>query len=323
MRKIVILAIVAIMGMYFSSCKKEETNGGATPQETCLLKSTKGIITEQGNPNRYEGFVFHRDNDGVVNRLNFLDSTTGNEDPNSYVLLSYSSSNLTDIKIFQGGAELFAFAMTYNANNKVEQRFFDLPTIFGDADINQKYFYDSKGRISYSIRTTTIDNVPNVGKVVGKDSALYLNYNAFNRPEGVVVYTSTTTSQGTEPYEFEEEFKYEYDSKGNRTKISIKEDVADPFEVTYTATFDLEKNYGAAEEVFKIITKLFVEDWDNPNPNDDDFDKNLKTSETEIEDGKATTTTTTFTINDKGNPAETKDVSGNKTTTNTFTYECK
>lgn len=324
MRKLIVSLLAIAIVTYFSSCKKDEDNngGGTTPQETCLLKSTKEITISAGNPDVYEGFIIYRDSRGVINRINLLDSATGNEDKTSYFLLSYSGDNLTDIKIFQQGTQFVNLAMTYSINNKVEQRFFDLPTPFGQANINQKYFYDNQGRIDYSIRTTTLDNVPNVGKVVNKDSALYRGYNAFNRPSGVTVYESTTTSQGTQPYEFTEEYAYEYDANGNRTKISFKEDdINNPFEVIYSATFDLEKGFGAAEEAFKVITKLFVDDWDNPNPNEGDFDKNLKTSETE--DGQTTTKNTTFTFNDKGNPFESKDVSGNETSITTLNYECK
>lgn len=326
MKKIIILSLGLIMALGLSNCKKEEDNNGGTttPQETCLLKSTKEVTSTPGDPDEYEGFVIYRDSKGVINRINLLDSATGDEDKTSYFLLSYSGDNLTDIKIFQQGTQFVNLAMTYSSNNKVEQRFFDLETPFGLAKINQKYFYDNQGRIDYSTRTTTLDNVPNVGKIVSKDSALYRGYNTFNRPGGVTQYVSVTTSQGTQPYEFAEEYAYEYDANGNRTKISFKEgDINNAFEVIYSATFDLEKSFGAAEEAFKVLTKLFVDDWDNPNLNDNDFDKNLKTSETETEDGQTTTKTTTFTFNAKGNPSESKDISGNENSTTTLTYECK
>lgn len=328
MKKQTLFLVAFVVATCFSACKKDNdsgggNDGGTTPQTNCKLKSIKETITATGSPTSYSGFVLYYDAKDIINRANFIDSTTGKEDSTSYALLSRNSGNLTDVKVFQKGTASINFAMTYSTQDKVEQRFLDLPTPFGLAKIEQTYFYDSKGYISYTVRRTEID-IPNIGKIINKDSALYQNYNSFGRPEGVIVYNSVTTQQGTQPYEFSEEIKYEYDAKGNRTKISTKEDVGDPFKVTYEATFDANKTAGEGEEAYKLLTKLFIDDWDDPNLNSSDIDNNLIVSETEYDaNGQGETKTTTYTFNDKGNPASSVAKATGETTNTDFTYWCK
>lgn len=325
-KSLVLITIISII-TYFSSCKKEEANNGgtATPQETCLLKSSKGITSIPGEPDQYNGFFVYRNSKNIINKINFTDST-GKEDPSSYISLIFSSDKITDIKIFDKGNNYLSFALTYNSANKIAQRSYNSTTDLGLSKTDHQYFYDNQGKISYSIRTTTIDNVPDLGKVISKDSGIYKGYNTFNRPSGIVVYNSITTDlSGTDPYKFSREFAYEYDAKGNLTKTSLKEeDISNPFEVIYTATFNLEKDYGIVAEAVETITKLIVQEgWENPNIGDDDYDKNLIISETITEDGKTTTTNTTYTFNDKGYPLTSTSVTGNTTSTSTLTYDCK
>ncbi len=326
MKKLTLVFAALAIATGFTACKKDDNNGGGggtpAPQINCNLKSITEVTSSTGNPDEYSGFVLYYDSKDVVNKANFIDSTTGKEDSTSYALLSYSGDNLTDVKVFQNNNEFINFAMTYNAQKRVEKRFFDFPTPFGLAKIDQTYFYNSQGQIEYTIRKTEI-TIPQTGKVINKDSARYQNYNSFGRPEGVIVYNSVTTAQGTQPYEFEEEFKYEYDSKGNRTKISTKEDVSDPFEVIYTASFDLSKTTGEAEPAYRLLTKLFIDDWDDPNLNSSDIDLNLKISETETEDGQTTSKTLSYTYDDRGNPETSTETSTDGTTKITYTYDCK
>lgn len=323
MKKLILFSIALSLLIGFNACKKDNDNNNGTPSTTCKLKSLKEVITSNGNPTQYGGFVLYYDNADIINKAVFIDSTTGNEDSTSYALLSYSSDNLTDVKIFQQGQQVVNFSMTYSTQNKIEQRFFDINTPFGLAKISQTYFYDNNGNIEYSIRRTQIDNFPGIGKVINKDSARYLNYNSFGRPSGVVVYNSRTSNQGTQPYTYSEEIAYQYDAHGNRIKTSSKSAVNEPFEETYSATFDAEKTPGEAKEAYTLLTKLFNQDWDDPNLDSKDIDVNLKLSETNTDNGSSETTTFAYTFNDKGNPATSKETSQTEVKNSTYTYMCK
>lgn len=325
MKKLILVTIIFISVLGFNACKKDNdnNNGSPTPNTTCKLKSIKEVITANGKPNQYGGFVLYYDNAAIINKAVFIDSLTGNEDSTSYALLSYSGGNLTDVKVFQQGQQLVNFAMTYSTQNKVEQRFFDINTPFGLAKVSQTYFYDNNGHIEYSIRRTQIDNFPVLGKVINKDSARYLNYNSFGRPLGVVVYNSRTSSQGSQPYSYSEEIAYQYDANGNLVKTSSKSAINDPFVETYSATFDAQKTPGDAKEAYILLTKLFVDNWEDPNLNTTDIDVNLRLTETNTDNGVSETKTSIFTFNDKGSPATSQETSPTEVKNTTYTYTCK
>jgi len=324
MRKPILFMVAIAIAASFSACKKDEDNsgGGTTPQITCKLKSTKETITTVGSPTSYSGFVLYYDNNDIINRANFIDSTTGKEDSTSYALLSYSSGNITGIKIFQKGTTFINFAMTYSAQNRIMRRSFDLPPQFGDGEISQTYFYDNQGRLSYTVRRTEF-TITGFGKIISTDSALYQNYTTLGRPGGVIVYNSVTNSSGTTPYGLSEEIKYEYDANGNRTKISTRDNVNDPFEVTDEATFDMAKTPGEGEEAYRLLTKLFIDDWDDPNIDAKDIDKNLIISATEYDNGNGKTETTKYTFDNRGNPATSTTNATGEIGNTTFTYLCK
>ncbi len=310
----------------FNACKKadDNKNGSPAPSTTCKLKSTKEIIASNGNPNQYGGFVLYYDNADRINKVSFLDSTTGNEDSSSYALLLYTNSNITSLKLFQQGQEAVNSSITYSTLNKVEQRVFNLDGDFGQAKITQIYFYDNNGYIEYCLSRFEADNIPGLGKVVSIDSARYLNYNSFGRPSGVVVFNSfTSTNQGAEPFSFSEEIAYQYDAKGNRTKTSSKNVVSAPFIETYSATFDIGKTLGDAKEANVLLSKLFFDGWEDPNLNSKDTDVSLKLTETNTENGVGETKTSIFIFNDKGNPASSKETSTTEIKNTTYTYVCK
>lgn len=307
-----------------ASCKKDENNGNNNggSSQNCKLKSIKEEIAVTGSPLSYGGFVLYYNDDKIV-KANFIDSVTGNEDTTSYALLSYNGRNLTDVKLYQKGALTINFSNAFNSANKITQRDYSINSPFGLVDINQKYFYDANGRVSYTVRTTTIDNFPGVGKVVSKDSGIFLNYNSKGRPAGLITYRSSETSMGTQPYSLQDEYSYEYDGNGNRTKESSKSDVSEPFKVSFTAVFDLSKTAGDADAAYKLITKLVPDEWSDPNIDSKDIDVNLKTSHTDVTDTGNETITTTYTFNTRNSPATSKEISPTETTNTTYTYECK
>lgn len=324
MKKIILLAFAGLL-LAAASCKKEENNGNNNNGggvQNCKLKSIKEEIAATGSPLSYGGFVLYYDGDKIV-KANFIDSVTGNEDTTSYALLSYSSGNLTDVKLYQKGSLTINFNNAFNSANKITQRDYSINSPFGMVDINQKYFYDANGRVSYTVRTTTIDNFPGVGQVISKDSGIFSNYNSKGRPQGLITYRSTETSMGTQPYSFQEEYAYEYDGNGNRTKESSKSDVSEPLKVSFTAVFDLSKTTGDAEAAYKLITKLVPDEWSDPNLDSKDIDVNLKTSHTDVTDTGNETITTTYTFNTRNSPATAKETGPEQTKNTTYTYECK
>lgn len=324
MKRIILFAFAGLLALGLGSCKKEDNNGNNNggSSQSCKLKSIKEEILVAGSPLSYSGFVLYYDGDKIV-KANFIDSVTGNEDTTSYALLSYNSGNLTDVKLYQKGALTINFNNAYNSSNKITQRDYSINSPFGLVDINQKYFYDANGRVSYTVRSTTIDNFPGVGKVVSKDSGIFLNYNSKGRPAGLITYRSSETSMGVQPYSFQEEYSYEYDANGNRIKESSKSDIAEPFKVNFTATFDLTKTPGDAEIAYKLLTRLVPEDWTDPNLTSKDIDVNLKTSHTDVTDTGNETTTTTYTFNSRNSPITAKETGPEQTKNTAYTYECK
>lgn len=324
MKKLLILTLGLTIVLGLSNCKKEEDNSGdnTTPQETCFLKSVKEEIKITGNPTKYEGFVYYYNNDNTIARANFIDSVTGNEDSLTYVLFSYNDGNVSTVKLIQGTNNI-TVNLSYNANNKVTQRTFDFSVPGIKLNLLKNYFYDNQGRISHAVGISDVE-IPNFGNTISKDSAIYQAYNSSNRPTNILIYNSVTTSQGTTPYSFGEEIKYEYDANGNRTKTSTKNAINAPFNVTYEASFDLEKTLGAAKDNFNAINNLITESWDDISLTSADKDKNIVTTETDYtENLNGKTTTKTYVYNDKGNPIEFKEASSNTTSTSTLTYECK
>lgn len=323
MKKLILLSLTALMAVTFNACKKDkDDNGNPNPGPTsCRLKSVKETITENGKPDKYNGFVLHYDGDKIT-RASFIDTASGNEDSLNYVLLSYNGNNITDLKFYQDNNLSINMVFDYNSQNLVRRRSFDINTGGVQMDVTQDYVYDSKGQISYCVRTM-VGTVPFLGNVSIKDSAVFTGYNSFGRPAAITVFNSTTTDQGTQPYEYSEEIAYEYDANGNRTKESSKEDVADPFTVTRTASYDLNKKPGDAEHAFRVFTRLTGDGWEDPNINTKDVDNNLVISETVTEDGTTTTTTTTYTMNNRNSPTSSTETGGTTTTTSAFSYECK
>ena len=323
MKKIILLSLTAFLAVTFNACKKDkDDNGNPNPGPTsCKLKSVKETTTETGKPDVYDGFVLHYDGDKII-RASFVDSASGNEDSLNYILLSYNANNITDLKVYQDKDLAVNMVFDYNAENLVRRRTFDVTWENIQMDVTQDYEYDSKGQISYSVRTM-VGTVPILGNVNIKDSAVFTGYNSFGRPAAITVFNSTTTSQGTQPYEYSEEFAYEYDANGNRTKESSKSDVADPFTVGRTATFDLNKKPGDAEHAFRVFTRLTGTGWEDPNINTKDIDNNLIISETVTDASGTTSTTTTYTLNDRNSPASSTETGGATTTTSAFTYDCK
>lgn len=325
MKKIILLSLAAVFALGLNSCKKDDDNGGNNnPTTTCYLKSSKETITKAGQANQYGGFVIYYDGANNITRANFIDSISGNEDSTSYVLLSYNNGYITDTKVYQKGQLFVSISNVINSAGKITQRDMSIDTEVGYATIKQTYTYGANGSITASIRTTTVDNVPTLGKVISKDSALFSNYNSFGRVASITIYNSfSSTLSGPGSYEFSKEIAYEYDSKGNRTKESSKAAITDPFEVDRIAAFDQTKTAGDAETAYRIISRLFAEDWADPNIKSKDFDTNLSASETTYASGTPTSNNTTYTFNDKNSPATSVKTEAGVTTNSVITYFCK
>jgi hypothetical protein len=324
MKKIVFLLAMASMVFTFNACKKDKEDGGnPNPSATsCNLKSLINKSTALAGGVTYDGFVMYYDGD-KISRANFIDSATGLEDKDNYALFSYNTNNLTDIKIYQDAALALDISFIYNAQGKIASRHFDLSVQGSTGTVDQSYFYDNNNNITYSVQKFKLDLGP-FGKIENKDSGIFSNYNAKGRPEKVTIYRSNSTPQGDEPYAFNEELAYEYDANGNRTKESSKSDIADPFTVSRSATFDLNKTTGEAEKAYRLLAKINTDTWNDPNLDTKDIDLNLIITEISYDgSGGSETTNTTYTFNDKSNPASSNAVSPTETTQSTYTYECK
>lgn len=320
MKKLILIFIATAMAAGFSACKKDDDNGGNdTPaQKTCVLKSVKEVETN-GTTKTYDGFMLYYNTDNKIIRANQLDTATGDEDSTNYALFSYNGSNLASITAFQQSTQLLKFNFVYNAKGMVTRRSTETQLPF---KVDQTYFYDTDGKLSYSIQTVEVSFMGQVIK--GKDSAVYQGYNSFGRPTGIIVYITSVDDQGNEsPYQYDEEYKYEYDAKGNRTKTSYRDDVNDSFEEVASATFNQEKTVGDAEIAFRLLELLDGDDWANPNLNGTDFDLNLPISETTVEDGVSVTTFTNYTFTAEGNPATSKETTATGDITTSYIYDCK
>jgi hypothetical protein len=323
MKKFVFLLAIASMALAFNACKKDNNDGGTpTPSTTtCSLTSLVNKTTKASSTS-YDGFYMIYDADKIV-RANFVDSATGTEDKDNYALFSYNGSNLSSIKIFQDAASAADISFTYNAQGKIATRHFVLSAQGTSGTIDQTYFYDNNGNITYSVQIFKVD-LGIFGKIENKDSGIFSNYNAKGRAEKITVYSATITPQGEDPYSFSEELAYEYDANGNRTKESSKSDIADPLEVTRTATFDLTKTTGEAEKAYLLLNKISTDTWNDPNIETKDIDINLLLTEVTFDgSGGSETTNTTYTFNDKSNPATSKAISSTQTTESTYSYQCK
>ncbi|MDX2191570.1 MAG: hypothetical protein SFY32_17085 [Bacteroidota bacterium] len=267
-----------IILLTFSCSKKEEvvneSMGHVVPGTKCFVDKIEWRSTFEDNKH----YKIYYNDENLISKISNLD-TAGVEDTLHYSECFYDKGkiqkiiythyeNAGDVKIPRINIRSFEYfenglvkAVNINAQESNMQ----------SELIKCVYTYDDAQEITSRVCKGTM------GTVQMKDSTVFVDYTG-GRPTAVIEYETEKDASGNySPWRMQNEYKYTYDQNANLIKKEFRRDTTQPFEIKYTATYDLNQPNPIAE-ILHIIDEITLSWHENPNMHTRDIDKNFRTS---------------------------------------------